>query len=160
MEVEEASAGHGFETGYDGETRSHPSTDYGALPEEDATSDAAAHIRLHIRLYTPPWDRTFAIDLPAESTVLDLKRLLHERLGVPPAFQRLLLAGRYLKNDRRFCDCRLDPSDVVCFHTRPRNGIPPPRLLYSRLFECRFSFATSAARDLLSQDQMDRISGV
>ncbi|XP_053908146.1 ubiquitin-like protein 4A [Cuculus canorus] len=80
--------------------------------------------------------RECSLEVPPEARVGEVKRLLGERLGVPPERQRLLHRGKALADDRPLSDYALGPSPRLNLVLKPGGsgekggsgvlGDPPP----------------------------------
>jgi len=71
---------------------------------------------------------TLSISVAPDDFVLDLKRKLQARLGIPAEQQRLIFAGKQLKDDRSLAHCNIEREATVDLVLRLRGGLSGPCL--------------------------------
>lgn len=84
---------------------------------------------IYVRTFT---GRSIPLRVQDNDTIDDLKAMIDEREGIPPKQQRLVFAGRQLKDGRRICDYNIRNEAVLYLTLRfsgHRHHFPPPSAL-------------------------------
>lgn len=68
--------------------------------------------------------KTIIIETTPQETVLDAKRQIEEKEGIPPDQQRLIFSGKQLEDYRTMSDCGVKAHDTMHLILRLRSGPP------------------------------------
>tara|TARA_B110000967_G_C18500280_1_gene371167 strand:- start:10 stop:273 length:264 start_codon:yes stop_codon:yes gene_type:complete len=76
--------------------------------------------KIYIKLYNNTRLRKFTVF--ADTTILEIKDLVEEKSGIPPAQQRLIYEGRQLDNDKTPDDYEITDGKTIYMVLNMRGG--------------------------------------
>ena len=81
--------------------------------------------------------KTITLEQAATQTILDLKRKINKREGIPPDQQRLVFAGRQLEDYKTLDDYNITDASTIHMVLRLRGGPLPGRLILQTKIELK-----------------------
>ena len=84
------------------------------------SSPVTGTFQIHVKTLT---GKTIPLQVTSWSMVLDVKRLIQDKEGIPPCQQRLIFDGRQLEDDRLLREYKIQPKSMLFLNLRLRGGM-------------------------------------
>eukprot|EP01065_Artemidia_motanka_P005215 TRINITY_DN12504_c0_g1_i2.p2 TRINITY_DN12504_c0_g1~~TRINITY_DN12504_c0_g1_i2.p2 ORF type:complete len:258 (+),score=29.67 TRINITY_DN12504_c0_g1_i2:55-774(+) len=103
-----------------------------AAPQPGASAEGAPTATHTVRVRALHGDNDVFVRALESDTVLDMKKRIAEATGIAVQDQRLLYAGRLMRDDSKLCEHGITDSSVVQLVQRPEIAAAPPAQGYAR----------------------------
>ena len=76
-----------------------------------------------LQIFVRTFDRTVCLNVLASDHVERVKTLVQQKVGIPPAYQRLVFAGKELEDDRLLSDYHIHQDSQLMLLGRLKGGM-------------------------------------